>query len=898
MAKKSDSFAYGIDNLYTVPDSNILRKHDYYNGLIETYQNERKKIIDQNQDWDELQLAKERYANRPSFTSQEKPFDPKSLLIAVRKNGYLAYIDELPKYNPFSEIATLELDSVSEYMNNYYYNADPGFFIFRKALTTIVEVNANGVFIIIEKQLVNPLAFCESYTYDSEKKTIEFVSDYYDKTTANAYTKDQFINIDGDGSKGYFYVTNSSFDKIPKGKYPGYPLYKRIIVDGVVNDFDTVSVVNQEINIKNNVGKVLEGDYAESETGKCKMFIEKSGNQNFLHFIFTPKYLPEIKQAYPLDIEFKKGTTSYKDTVQISTFINEFNPYKGLLTIKSPDIYLEVPTIYEISFDKSNYITVDQAKAIKTAKMYFLDQVIDMALTYTGTTNNGNTFNYSSDPIKLPTVKDIPKDIRIVMNPYAEDVNKVNPPVFLDGYTTSAIYPVPLNYLRVEQKILSEFKYTEGSTAKYRFTFSGVGTLTIKGISLYRVTDELGYFETKDFEMEFVSEKDGLFTYDVSISNKVFLNPENKTADNMKFIFMYNCVRNDDNTPKDWLGEPLTGPMTITYVSDRWEIREAAIDNPLIGDATLSFKVYDKLLKAYTDKYNADRRLRLEDIIADISSNSTPIDGELIWDFKSAKWNYRINTKRYGTVTLLLRNAVAKSNQVSLAHAKPDIPISPNITQTTQYVLSKGRVYITLDYDDVIKRITINDREVGINSEFENSSVWGGKYWITTIYDPATNKIVALGLDLIPANTDPITLNLKINQVNDFDYTGWDVNFDVNVTVKPQAETLAPTIVITNFGYGKESTATLALIKPVLEDAQVVADTIDPSTGKTIDHPNFDPIGKSNFESNNFVIPNEVNTKKDFRLDFKIYEHTNAAKDNKLPNDLFYIVSLPFKVPS
>ena len=895
MSKKSYSFSYGIDNLYTVPDDHILRVYDYYNGVIDTYQNKRLEEINERQDWDELQLAKERYSNKPKFTSQEKPFSKNHLLVAVRENGYLSYIRDLPEYDPVEELATLRTDSITEYMNNYYNNLDPGFFYFRNELTTIVEIENEELFILINKHRVNPLVFCESYIYDSEKKTIILSSDYYNEKVVNAYTKEEFIKIDGDKTT-YFYVTNSNFDPLPRNKYPGFPIYKRIIVDNVINDFDTITVLGNEINVIENSNKVIEGDYEKDREGKYKLYLEKNNNEHYLHFIFTPKFLPNIKETFPIELAFKKNNDIYQGTVELTTKTNLFKPFTQLLRVESDDIYFEVPTIYTLSFERNEYISEEQAINLKVAYMEFNNTIIKVPLEYRG--NMNNRYYYNSDPITLPNIKDIPTELKIEVRLIAEDVNDVNPYLYLVGYTTSAIYPVPKYYLKVEQLFISNTDYTEGDTTSFKMKFKGTGTLEINDITLYQVRDELGYFKVQDWKMEFDKKENDYFYYNLILDKKVFLNPVNVVIDRINFIFKFHCTVKEDGSKKDWIGESLQQSFNIIYYKNRWLIRNATIDNPLTGNAVITFKVFDKLLNCYTDKYSTDERLTLSDGQIVLSKNTTAVDEIMSWDFNNANWLYKVNINSYGNVSLQYKNAVATSNRVTIKHDKPQTPIDINISQTTQYVLSKGRIYIDLTYLEDIYAIYIDDVYIGKDTELYSNKFLDNKYSATVIEDPLTKKIVALGIDVIPVNEENVRLEFKITQINDYDYSGWDINVGIDIEVRPQSEILQPTLTLEDFGYNKEFNAILSLIKPELEDAQVIAEIINPTTNKTVSNPNFDNpwYENSSFESTNMFIPNEVSTQKDFILAFDVYEYKHALADNRTPNNFFYRVKLAFKV--
>lgn len=889
MAKKSESFQYGVDNLYTVPDSNTLKRYDYINGIIDQYQSVRNKIINEKQDWEELQVAKERYSSKPSFVSAHPPFkDPTSMLVAVRENGYAAYIDKVPEYNPFKELATVSIDSVTEYMNLYYGIDDQGFFIFRGELTCLID-KTDGLQIKFPT-LVNPLLFGESYTYDDIKKEIVFSSPYYGDVTVKAYTKTEFVNLDG----VYFYVTNSGYDSIPIGKYPGYPLYKRIILDGVKNDFDTIIVNGLSITVTGNTNKVLSAAYDESYDGLLKIFIQPlQDGQQLLHVAFTPKWQEDIKPFYELPVTFKKGTNTYADTVKLYTSVNQFKPITELIKVNSPDIYFDVPVIFEFSFPLTSYVDEAKLKLLSEIKAYYSDKSFTAPMEYTSTVNGVMTF--TSDPIIIPAQEIIPTDIRFDLSLNAIDVPGMFPPLSLHGYSTSAIYRPPTNFLRVEQKFTAPLSYTEGSKKTFRVTFKGNGTLTIKSIGLKRVTDSLKYFSAADFTMTKVSEVDGLFTYDLGLDTKVFTNPVLATLTTMKFVFVFEC-ENKKGEPVEWNGEVLQSDMTITYYRDRWDLQEVTLDVITLGVGKFHFKLYDNLLKVYTDKYSTVDALTLKNGRMVYSSNVTNLNQGMEWDFITHLWGNAVRINNYGDITVQYVDVVAVSNVVTLKHDKPTHPLGIKPRPTTLYENITGRVYFDLAYSDVITRIFVNGIRLEIDKTFPMAKGYDGNCVIAPVYAADSKTIIAVGVDITPKKgTTSITFSYDVTEVNDYDYSNWPSPIATTVQVRPQSEGPQFTLRLINFGFGRDCEAVLSLVLPELEDAHVVAVIIDAATGNEVSKPNFDPIGSSNFKSDNFNIGNEFVSKKNFILKMDIYEYENALKDNFLPNRLFHHVELPFE---
>ena len=925
MASTSDSFAMGDDNIGIPEVSDPTRHFDYYNLILAHYQDARKATIEKKQDWDVLQVSRERYTNHPTFTSQLKPFSPDSLLVAVRENGYLAYIDELPKFNLFEELATetlFDFDDLSYRLSSgvaggpfFRLNGEivcvfydkyslrlPGKDFGNKrgilAITKTLKTNSALDGTSPNPRVIDPLYFCESYVYDTDKKTITFTSPYYDTVEMPCYDYYDVVGGKEDGGTVGLKITPVTGGNV---WYPGLPLYYQLqtTVDGLDNP--TISSLTIEgIKIQTGVNRIP-CDFTEE--GYITVYTNVP-NRSWT-IIFVPKRYEEVKEYYTLEVTFVDLKT-FSKTLRFYTSVYDVRPYTPLIQVDSPDIYMEVPTIYDLYVPTSIGATVHYTLPIPKTTMHFLDQTFDLVLTklpnatrdfsLEGLSATTLCTHYQSQPIKLPSVEQIPKDIKITLEGTSNLLTaQINQKDYLDGYTTSAIYAVPRYYLRPDQQILTDFSYVEGSTATYRFTFSGVGSLSIQSMDFYQVRDELNYFTKEDFELTLVSEVDGLFTYDATIRNKAFLNPVNKTTDKISFIFVYHCVRNDDGEQHDWIGEPMVGDMVLSYFPNRWTLSNLSVDNPLMGPAKLTFKCYDNLLKQYSDKYSSNPLLTLSDVKVDVNTNTT-VTGDFEWDFVNENWILPININRYGPIDLGIHNNVTSSNTLTLQHPKPVIPITPTITQATQYVLVKGRVYIPITYTDTITKIFINDQQVGMESEFSDNRFYDGKYWITTIFDATNKNIIALGIDLIPLNTNPITINLNINRINDYDYNGWDITFPVNITVEPQANKIKPTLAISNFKYGEDCEGKLTMPDPLLEDAQVVCEIINVASGLAVDYPNFDPIQNSVTQSKNINIPNEVNTQKDFRLDFKIYEHKHALLDNKLPNDLFYVVSLPFTV--
>lgn len=896
MAKTTESFQFGIDNLYTVPVNNPLRKYDYINGIINRYQEIRKVVINEKQDFEEIQVAKERYAKRPNYTSQHAPFkDPTSMLVAVRENGYMAYIDKVPEYNPFDEIATINVESVTEYMNNYYNYNDLGFFKFRNVLTCIIDKTT--LLRVKFMDLVNPLLFCESYVYDDAKKEIVFNSPYYGDITVKAYTKDEFINIDEESSGGYFYVINSSYDLIPLGKYPGYPLYKRITLDGVNNDFDTMIVAGLTIAVPGNTSKVLSTPYEESQDGILKIWIQPVQNdQQFLHVAFTPKWNEDIKPFYELPVTFKKGTKEYSSDVKLYTSINQFVPLTDLVEVNSEDIYLEVPTIYELIFPLTEYIDRAKIKTLDKVKGYYLDKSFEADIAFDSFTNTGGV-KFITDPITIPNQSALPTEIRFDLSLAAKDVAGMNPLLFLHGYSTSAIYRVPDNFLRVKQVFTEPLVYTEFETKKFRITFKGNGTLTIQSVTLKRLSDSLGYFKPTDFIMTLVSKVDGLFTYDLTLDKKIFLNPQNTLVDTLKFAFEFKTVKEDKETIVYWPGEVLVEDMAITYLKDRYTLVDVEYDNVLTGIGTYRYLLFDKALQKYTDKYNTDPRL-IPGGKMKFSANTTPLTDVMDWDFRDGIWSSNVRVNNYGNLTLQYVDVVAESNVVTLKHDKPVHPLKMVNRPTTLYKNATGRVYFDLTYTDDISAIYVDGASITKDTLFRHANSRNGVGAMSVVYSADNKRIVGLGVDITPIpGITTINLKFDITQVNDYDYTKFPLSINIKVPVKPQTEGPQFTFRLVNFAFGKESVGILSLKLPELEDAQVVAKIINTATNLVVDYPNFDPIGESNTETKNLFIDNALNKQKKYILSIEVYEYENAAKDNLLPNRLFYITDIPFEVP-
>lgn len=894
MAKRTDSFQYGVDNLYTVPDNNTLTKYNYLNGLIDQYQINRVKTITEKQDWEELQTAKERYSVVPKFTSAHKPFDnPKDMLIAVRENGYLAYIDDVPQFNPITSSAKVNLDSITDYMNNYYDIADQGFFIFRKQLTCIID-KTNGLKIKFP-DLVNPLLFCDSYQYDSEKKQIIFSSPYYETTYVNAYTKDEFIALGDDGKEGYyFYITNSQYDLIPKGKYPGYPIYKRIMVDGVKNTFDTITINGATFTVSKELSKVNVIDYELAEEGKCYLYLESVGDECYLHVAFTPKFLSETEAYYALPVSFKVGDREYADTIKLTTSANTFNPLKPLITISSPDIYFEVATEYKLTFPALSYLNKDDVAKITTIEIHYNEKSQLTSVNYNGINSDGR-HEFITDPTVIPTQQDIPTELMFKLTQVAKDAVGLNPLVLLHGYSTSAIYRVPDNYLRVEQTVQDQLTYTEGGTSVYRVTFKGTGTLTIKEVLLKRVSDDLGYFSANDFTMSKVSEENGLFTYDITLDKKIFSDPVTKTTTGIKFFFSFETIKKDD-TKVTWPGEALSSTMTINYFIDRWEIRELSFNNKLIGQGVFTFKVFDKLIGSYTDKYSSDPRLTLSNGKMKFSSNTVSLSAVMDWDFRTSTWSSPVRVTDYGDITVQYTDVVSSSSPFIFKHDKPVHPLVIKQRQAKLYENITGRIYFDLTYNEPIKTLYVDGGILTTDKQFTLTGSRNGIATMSPVFAPDGKNIIGIGID-VTANkgTKSITIKMNITGVNDYDYSNWSVPLNTTVVISPQSDFGLYSLKLIDFGYNKNVTAILSLTQPELEDAQVVATIQNPTTGYSVGSPNFDPIGNSDFKSTNFFIGNESANQKNFVLVFDIYEYENAMKDNTLPNRLYHHVELPFE---
>lgn len=890
MAKQTDSFQYGIDNLALVPENNVNRQYDYYNNLIDKYQSERYDIIKQKQDFDEMALGKERYSSVPVFTSQAGPFDDKALIIAVRSNGYLAFIDEIPDFNPISDRAVVSVDSVTDYMNNYYDVNDQGFFLFKGKLTCIID--KSNLLRIKFPTLVNPLLFCENYTYDDTAKTITFASPYYEETVVNAYTRSEFIALVDSGP--YFFITNSTYDTIPKGKYPGYPVYKRIIVDGVTNNFDTVIVNGVSIAVSTNKGKVIKIPYEEAIDGNLYAYLQASGSESYLHVIFTPKYSEDIKPFYELPVVFVKGTVRYDKTAEIPTSTNTFFPLTELIKVENDDVYLEVPTVYTLTIKPTTYLNQTRLKALKQIELSYLDVVRNIPISFSKLNTDGSVV-FVTDSIILPDMDDVPKELKFRLITTATDSITTNVPLYLHGYTKSNIYKIPEEFISVKATMATKANYTENATTNYPITFKGNGNLTLVDIELKRVYSDLELFGKSDFTFTKTSESNGLFTYQLGLSKKVFKQPDGRKVDNLRFIFNYKTTKANGNVV--WQeSESVPVEMTIAFINDRWEIRNVTIVNPLIGDTDISFKVFDKLLNQYTDLFSDDVRLHLDGILT-FSSNVVNPNTGYAWDSRTQLWFATVRILTYGDVTMMYSNSVAKSNTVTIKHVQPTIPLNVTIRLTTLYENVLGRVYVDLTYTENVTKLYVNGIRADRDSPFPHASSLDGVGYMTAIWSADKKKIIALGIDLMPVEgISSITIDLNVTQVNERDYTGWSLPIKTTVPVKPQTEGPNFTFRTVNFEYGKPSVGVITLKLAELEDAKVVASIINPATNRVIDTPNFDPQGDSTHKTDTLLIPANLSDQKQFIISFVTTEYDNAAKDNLLPNHLYYITKLTFGV--
>lgn len=890
MPDKEKSFSFSFNGL----DFNQYSDSDYYLRLVDRYQNTRFDQLWGHGTFDDHQLLRERYSDKATFVSHTSPINYYSLLFANRNNGYLAFTNTIPEktLNPIDNLPIVKVNSFFEYLSKIHGTIDEGFFYIGDKLCCYAKVTTENVYVYVNNDLVPLLFFCEEYNYNSNIDKLDgaigtalLTSPYFSDITLYVYTEESTQHID----KYYFYSSTSELDPNPVNKIPGEPIFKSIKMNEFDNSITKIKIQDKEIDLIENLNEVF--ILEDSRFFKGYLAVKYIGDGK-LELGFNLPFKQDPLEEIDFELSYYKDDTfSPTQTCNIYFSDNNISSLYETIKIDAQELYLDVPTQYVLRVENRYFFT--DAKEIKFVNLSYLTKQLDVNVNYKILTNN--QYVYNTDYVTIPSEKGNKPDEYLFSftNIYSE-VEGFNIPVWVYGYTTNEINRVPDSFIVVDQEVKTDFRYTEFSEAEYLIDFTYRGTIDLIAVELKRVNDDYGYFKVSDFSLEKVSEEDKTLSYKLILNKKIFPKPVTETKIPLRILFNYK-VRKKNLKESYWPADTLNKVMTVTYVYNRWEITDISIDNQLLGDGVISFKIKDKLLNEYTDKYSDDDRLTLEGYM-EFSSNVTKNLEVMDWDIRNKLWSTPINVKSYGDINLQFKGLNAVSNVATLKHDEPIHPLKVTPLIKDVYVNTLCRTTIELKYNDKINAIYVNGSLVSENTIYKIEGVKNGYGYLSPIYNSNRSEVIAIGVDYTPINEDPINIKININGVNDYDYTNWPVLIDFNVPVKPQSDKVKFELILEDFKFGVNSKANVTFSDSLLSDGKMLATVKNASNEIVVAKPNFNPIGTS-FETTNLFIDTYLSDQKDYYLDFEIYEYENAAKDNSLPSQLYYLVRIPFKVP-
>lgn len=894
MPKVTDSFKYEPNGLYLTDINNINRITDYYIQLISFYQQQRKKWIEEEGSFDDKQVVKERYTNDITFISHIPPFSKNELIFSNRENGYFAYTDILKDFNPFKDELLPKVNSFLEYLTTIQNTIRDGFFFVKdkRAFYGSIEDNKLIVYLNEKEDLKVPLLyFCESYTFneyaeENENKALGEVIvsfPFIDSITLLVYTKECKDKIE----KYTPIITNCEFEPKKELKNPGMPLFKSILINGFDDNIKGLKINGIVISLtdETTIYKI-----PSKNVYKETILLKRNSNNTF-DFTFTFPLQKEDLPVVNLKIELLVEDNWKVFDITVPYINNEYTSYLEKIEVDSQEIYVNVPTPYVVHLTKDLY-NINRDTLYWTGR--YDETVKEIYPIYDGLDKNGN-YVYKVPEFTIDSLEgERPTDFIFSLETTLKPINNLPSYYWASGYNTNDILPVPENIIIVKPEILDKLSYKEFDTSKYKVKFTARGTLALVDVKIKYIRDDLKYFNESDFKLEKISDENQVLTYYLVLDKKVFLNPVNVNKTNLKITFVYDVKRKDNKMLK-WPADIITADMELSYYKDRWEIREATILNKLVGTTGIQFKIFDKLLNQYTNKFSIDERLSLNGKMV-FSDNTTSISKTLIWDMRNQIWQWDVNIKEYGDVTIQYIDTVAYSNKVTIKHDKPVHPLTVTQRPTTLYTNLYGRVRFDLKYNDIIKSIYINGALITTDVPLVLNEVNDNVCYLNAIYSSDKKTITGIGIDFMPLKTGKIEHVFNVTGVNDFDYTNWNAPVNMSVEVKEQKDKLKYQLIVESFQYQKNCIAYIKTFDNTLETAQVVANLISVKSGRIVGYPNFDPIENGDFKSTNFFIDQSLKDEKEFILRISIYEYDYVKKDDDYPNKQLIKTDLNYKV--
>lgn len=886
MPKKTDSFQYPINDLPL-----INNKHDYYNALVARYQDVRTEYVNQHGLVDEKNLVKERYTDYPYFISNDN-LSATEMLFANRLNGYFAYTDTIDKdiESPFYNLDFKTVEAYPDYLATVYDTPEQGFFYINDKLSAYASVTDSDILIEMYDGKYPLLYFCETFTYTANVNTTTgavgsavLSSIYFNDITVDIYTEDSIGLLE----KYTVYAKISNKDPHPTEKIPGEPIYKTIVITGMGDEVTKINIDGLEIDPVADLNKVIVA--SDDRFNENYVGIMYTGNGE-IEIGFSLPYKPDpiAQTEFPIKL-YVDGAWTEEKVCKVSFSNNHIQSLTTTIKIDDQDKYLDVPAEYTLRVENRYFIA--HSDSLDTVKMNYLEESKTVPMHYQGV--NADRYVYITDSVTVSIdTGEVPKEYAFKLDDVYSAVNGFDIPVWVYGYTSGEIRPIPADFIQITTTVKSALTYTEFETTVYTFEFDYKGTVTLDDVKLRSFKDDYKYFNASDFTLEKVSNEDGKYIINLTLSKKLFINPQKVNDIPVRILFKF-TVKRKDATLLNWPANTLNETMTVTYVEDRWEIVDAQISSKLLGDAVVTYKIKDKLLNQYTDKFASDARLSPEGKSV-YSSNVSKYFTISDWDIRQRLWSDNIKVITFGPIKLQFQGTVAHSDIVTIEHDEPIHPLVVTPHPKTINTNKTSRIMIDLSYNEPITGIYVNGNYLtkGVTLKLDNvKNGYGLMYPIRT----ADNKeIVAIGLDLIPVVEKDIDVQLVFNNVNDFDYTKWPVNSNFTIPVK--AITFNFTFELIEFAFGTNSTGMLHLNDSTLAAAQVVATVKNAANEVIVARPNFNPVGNGDFKTTNLYLDDYLADQKEYYLDFELYEYAYSARDNTLPNQTYYSVRIPFTV--
>lgn len=886
MPKKTNSFQYELNNL-PIKDY----KYDYYNAIIARYQDVRTEYINQKGNLDEKNLVKERYTDYPVFISHNN-MSAKEMLFANRGNGYFAYTDKIDrsKEDPLYAFTLETVDAFPEYLSRVHETSKQGFFYINETLSCYAQVTSTDVLVELYEGAYSLLFFCESYTYtpgvDATSGAVGKLvlsSPYFPDKKIDVYTKDSIGSLE----QYTVYAKISDSDPHPTEKIPGEPIYKTIIITGVGSEVTKINIDGLELDTTSDLNKVIKA--TDDRFNENYVGVKYTGSGKIeLGFSLPYKPDPLTETEFPIKL-YVNGAWTEEKVCKVYFKNNHIQSLTTTIAVDNQDKYLDVPTSYTLRAENRYFLANPSTR--KTTEMFYLDIEREVPIQYKGVVSS--RYVYETDSITVSVEKGkVPGEYTFKLIDVYSKVNGFDIPVWMYGYTSGEIRPIPDDYIKITPTLKSTFSYTEYDTTEYTFEFAHTGTVTLSEVGLKTVNDDYGYFSSSDFTITKVSEEDGKMTYKLGLDKKIFIDPKNVTKVPVRIVFRY-TVKRKDLSVLNWPAETFNATMTITYVKDRWEIIDVTIDNNLLGDAKITYRLKDKLLGVNTNKFSSDLRLAPTGKTV-YSSNVKKLFDNSDWDNRQKLWTDNINITSFGDIQFQFQSAVANSNIYTISHDEPTHPLVVTPHPVAINISTISRIKIDLKYKEPITGIYVNGSYLTNGTPIKLNNVKDGSGLMFPLYTADKKEIIGIGLDLTPIEEEDIEVTMNFTDVNDYDFTSWPLKSVFTIPVKKEAFNFS--FVLTDFAFDKNSTGILSLNDVLLADSKIVATVLNAANDVVVARPNFNPIGNGDFKTTNLFLDGYLSSQKQYLLDFEVFEYVNAAKDNDLPNQLYYHAIIPFTV--